>query len=196
MAFLRTIDPKTPLSNQLEPKLKANMDEEPFSNKKQELAKEDETPGKAIFLLAGYIAVYYIDEQGEIRVVRIGNGEQIIAIDAFMQHKPSPYYIVAMRGAVMISISYDNMQDVYRNVPGIDELARKTAASYEKLEKQRDELMNKPKRERILEFYSDKKDLLPAKKSPLPDKYIASYLRMNLDTFRRIRNRLIAEKLL
>ncbi|MNL69373.1 hypothetical protein D3C87_1942260 [compost metagenome] len=56
--------------------------------------------------------------------------------------------------------------------------------------------MNKSNREKILDFYNDKKDLLPAKLSQVPDKYIASYLRINLYTFRRLRNQLIAEKLL
>lgn len=196
MAILRSIDPKTPLPAKLEPELKRLMDEVRFKTKPQVLATQDKIPDKAILLLNGYVVVYYIDEKGEMRVVRIVHREQIIAIDAFMQHKPSPYYIVAMRQAVMLSISYDNMNKVYLNVPGVDKLARKTAASYESLERERDELTSKPSRERILEFYSDKPELLPAKRSPLPDKYIASYLRVNIDTFRLLRRQLRMEKLL
>lgn len=196
MAYLQRIDPATPLSDKLEPELKDGMEEQAFMKKLQILIEQGEIPDKALFLLAGYVMIYYIDEQGEIRVVRICYGEQIIAIDAFMGQKKSPYYVVSAKEAVTISISYNNMQQVYANVPGVEELAVKTAASYEKLERQRDELLNKPYRERILEFYSDKPDLLPAKKSPLQDKYIASYLRMNIDTFRLIRRELKNEGLL
>lgn len=196
MAYLQRIDPATPLSPKLEPELKDRMKDISFRKKRQTLVTQDEKPGHAYFLLSGYVVVCYIDDKGEIRVVRIAFGEQIIAIDAFMQNKPSPYYIIAMREAVLISIDYDNMLAIYRDVPGVDELAVKTSASYERLEKERDELLNKSNRERVLEFYSDKPDLLPAKKSPLQDLYIASYLKMNIDTFRRVRNKLIAEGLL
>lgn len=196
IAVLRGIDPKTPLPIKLEPQLTARMQEEPFKKKRQTLVAYGEKPGKAFFLLSGYVVVYYIDDEGEIRVVRIAFGEQIIVIDAFMQNKPSPYYLIAMREAVMISIDYDSMQAIYRDVPGVDELAIKTAASYERLERERDELLNKPNRERILEFYRDKPDLLPPKKSPLQDKYIASYLRLNIDNFRWIRSQLQDEGLL
>lgn len=196
IAVLRVIDPKTPLPIKLEPQLTARMQEEPFKKKPLELIIPGEKPDKAYFLLAGYILVYYIDQQGEIRVVRIACAEEIIATDAFMQHGPSPLYIVAMRQAVYISISYDNMQAIYRGVEGVQELAVKTAANYQKLEMQRDILVNKPMREKILEFYSSKKDLLPAKRSPLKDAYIASYLRINIHTFRRVRNEMIAEGLL
>lgn len=196
IAVLRSIDPKTPLPKELEPKLRRLMKTVPFSKKLLKLIVQDDVPDKAFFLIAGYILMYYIDESGEIRVTRIYCRDTIIAPDAFMSQVKSAYYFVASREAVIIRITHAGMKEIYKDIPEVQELARKTAASYEKLEKQRDELMNKTNREKILEFYSDKPDLLPPKKSPLQDRYIASYLRMKLDNFRKTRAALRKEGLL
>ncbi|WP_316812847.1 hypothetical protein [Pedobacter heparinus] len=196
IAVLRSIDPKTPLPRKLEPELRARMKKVPFSKKLLELVAQDDVPDMAFFLIAGFILVYYIDEFGEIRVTRIYDRDTIIALDAFMSQVKSAFYIIATREAVILSITHADMLEIYKDIPEVQELALKTAASYEKLERKRDELMNRSNREKILEFYNDKKELLPPKKSPLQDKYIASYLRIKLDTFRKTRAALRKEGLL
>lgn len=196
MALLKTIDPKVPLHAALEPYLWRYMEEEALCKKKRKLEEQGRVPGKAYFIVKGFVLVYYHDEAGNLLMFRIYRERTIIILDCFMRQIVSPFTLEACKGTVLWSISSVHMDRIYRDMDGMKDLVWKTAANYNNAKEQlRNNFLVQPMVKRVWGFYISFKGLLPAGKV-IADSLIAKYLLLSEKTLRRARRRLIEERVL
>jgi CRP-like cAMP-binding protein len=190
--FLERI--KNPLPPKLEPYLEGAMIAE-ICLETHDIHELGSVIDIAYYISYGYMLVYYLDEDGHVNVIGIFSSDQILAGKSFINGVPSRCYVKIFKGAYVLEITNQQMQMGYETIPGMDELARLTLASFEDLELSRDETISKGSEEAILQFYLEHPGLLPAGKI-ITDCYIASYLHMREDNLQRIRRILISKGLL
>ncbi|MES2457509.1 MAG: Crp/Fnr family transcriptional regulator [Bacteroidota bacterium] len=197
IALLRSIDPKTPLPEELEERLWQVMIVEKFWEKEHLWVREGEIPGKAFYVVSGMVMVYAWHPDGYRHLYRIYRENTIVALKCFMDQTPSAYDIVTCRGTLLWSISDKAMKAIYTDMDGMREMALNTALTYsEAKEKLRTDLLMLNVLDRVLKFYQLFAGLLPPKFSPIRDQDIADFLLLSIDIFRRARKKLKALSLL
>jgi CRP-like cAMP-binding protein len=192
MDYLRSIDERLFIPKSLDDKLEEDMEHEPVKAIEQVFVRHGKVPDRAFYIVSGFVMVYYFDEKGKQQLFRIYQENSIVAMDCFMNQTASPYFIVACKSAVLISITHEHMKEIYATIGVVHELATKTASSYEKKELLRDSLLDLPIEERIEKFYAEFKGLLPPGKV-IRDLLVASYLRISKKTLSIIRKKLMLE---
>ena len=138
------------------------------------------------FVVNGSIRIFVIDDSEE-HTIRFGYQNNIIAsLDSYISEKPSEYYIQAIKKTELKVIS---KQAVNRLVGTSIELQRYWQQTlehiiFDQLERERDILTSSP-----LERYKRVLARSPQLFQEIPNKYIASYLRMTPETLSRIKKR-------
>ncbi|TKC07676.1 Crp/Fnr family transcriptional regulator [Pedobacter frigoris] len=194
MNVLHGINPDMPLPGPLEPYLWENMEPGPFCKQGRSLEHEGAVPKNAYYVVSGFVIVYGFNSKAERYVMRIYGENTIVAMDCFMRQQVSKYTIVGCKDTLVWSISNTHMQQIYKDLEGMKDVAWQTASKYsDHMEEMRSRLLSKPSEERVLKFYSYFKGLLPATKSPVRDVDIADYLQMSVDWLKKTR-RLLKEK--
>lgn len=196
MAILRAIDPDIPLPDELENYLWENMEVEPFCFVPRDLEREGSIPENAYYVVRGLVIVYAY-ENGIPYATSIYRENTIVALNCFMKQVESPYTITGIKNTLVWSISHTHMQKIYHDMKGMTEMALKTAMEYiEKKETQRYALLALEAEERVLKFYIQFNIFPPAKKSPVSDADIASYLSITVKALRWYRGKLKKQDLL
>jgi CRP-like cAMP-binding protein len=191
MALLRSIDPKTPLPEELEERLWQVMIVEKIWKKERSLVVEGDIPDKAFYVVNGMVKVYAWHPEGYRYLYRIYRENTIVALKCFMDQTPADYDIVACKGVLLWSISNEEMNKIYADMDGMKEMALNTAFSYsEAKEKLRTDLLILSVEERVLKFYQLFKGLLPARTSLIWDRDIADFLLLTIDVLRKTRGKL------
>ncbi|WP_316834619.1 Crp/Fnr family transcriptional regulator [Pedobacter nutrimenti] len=157
--------------------------------------KEGEITKSAYYITSGFMIAYYFTEAGDLRVVKILGPGSIMAGHGFLNHKKSKYNLMIFKDTCVLEITYDQMQNGYAQVGGMQELAMFTKESFEEKDLARNEMISKTGEERVLAFYKEFPMLLPPGRY-ITDIYIASHLHLSLATLRRVRADLIARRLL
>ncbi|HWW40737.1 hypothetical protein [Pedobacter sp.] len=140
----------------------------------------------AYYISSGFIIAYYYTKTGELRVVKIFGPGYIAAGNGFLNHKVSKYNLMILKGTLVLEITYDQMQNGYAEVPGMQELALLTKEDLYDEDLQLAEMLSKTGEERILEFYKRFPTLLKLPRL-LQDKYIASLLHLSVPRLQHIR---------
>lgn len=197
MALLSKIDPNIPLPDALGDYLFENMVSEAFCFKARTLETEGAIPKNAYYVVCGFVIVYGFDEKLDRFVFRIYRENSIVALNCFMKQVKSDFTIIACRNTLVLSISSSHMHQIYKNMPGMEQMALKTALEYGAMKEQsRASLLVLDIEERIFEFYQRYKGLLPAKRSPIKDTCIACFLNTSIDVLRKKRHHLKIRDLL
>jgi len=138
------------------------------------------------YVLSGSLKIFFEDEFDE-QIIRLGyQGNIIGALDSFISEQPSDLYIQALKATELKVITKSSfrkwieLSDKNRNMwQAVTELL-----IYEQIEREKDILTQSPlvRYQRVL------------KRSPqlfqeIPNKYIASYLRMTPETLSRIKSK-------
>ncbi|MFI1773247.1 Crp/Fnr family transcriptional regulator [Thalassobellus citreus] len=135
-------------------------------------------------VLSGSFRLFVIDETEE-RTIRFGYKNNLIAsLDSFLNEKPSEFYIQALKSASVKVINKAKFMSF------IDSSLKNTKAWQEVLEnfvlqqmdRERDILTTSP-----IERYNRVLKRSPQLFQEIPNKYIASYLRMTPETLSRIK---------
>jgi CRP-like cAMP-binding protein len=191
MALLRKIDPKKPLPPELDDYLWKNMEVEDYCFKLKDLETEGKVPGKAYYVVRGFVIVYGFDEKLNRYVFRIYKENSIVALNSFMEQTVSTFTIVACKDTLVWSITDEEMQNIYGKMDGMHNVALKAALQYSDLQEEaRAVLLALEVDERVMEFYKRYKGLLPPKHSPIRDACIACFLGIDRNLLRRTRKRL------
>ncbi|HMI02593.1 MAG TPA: Crp/Fnr family transcriptional regulator [Pedobacter sp.] len=191
MALLRSIDPKNPLPEELEPYLLLWMIDEPYCKKERSLEYQGEVPKNAYYVVHGLVKVYAWCPNGYRYLYRIYRENTIVALKCFMDQEVSAFEIVACKNTLVRSISHAHMQKIYKHMEGMREMALKTAFMYsEAQEKLRTDLLALDVEARLLKFYSLFKGLLPARTGPIRDEDVAGYLILTKIQLKKVRMRL------
>lgn len=171
-------------------KIKNSIDQSNLWQKEVSLSRGEylkvngSTDTNLYYILSGSLKIYFEDEFEE-QILRLGyQGNFIGALDSFISEQPSDLYIQALKATQLKVISKSSFKkwidsnEKHRNLWQIVTMQ----LIYEQIEREKDILTQSPlmRYQRVL------------KRSPqlfqeIPNKYIASYLRMSPETFSRIK---------
>ena len=136
------------------------------------------------FVVEGCLRVFVIEEFEE-HTIRFGYQDNIIgALDSFITGKPSEFYIQALKKTVVKRVSREKYMDfIHSNNENVEMwnlmLEFLVLAM---MERERDLLVSSP-----VERYKRVQERSPQLFQEVPNKYIASYLRMTPETLSRLK---------
>ncbi|MDG1730829.1 MAG: Crp/Fnr family transcriptional regulator [Algibacter sp.] len=111
----------------------------------------------------------------------------VSAYDSFLTQKPSAYELQALTETTILSITYEDLQDVYKTTQIGNLVGRITAERLFLLKSKREQnLLNLNAEERYLKLFKERPELLKV----IPLKYISSYIGVTPQALSRIRKRL------
>lgn len=138
------------------------------------------------YVINGSLRIFVIDEFEE-NTIRFGYKNNLItSLDSFISETPSEYYIQALKKTELKVIGKSTLK---RLIESSNELRENWIKSleqiiFQQLERERDILTSSP-----LERYNRVFKRSPQLFQEIPNKYIASYLRMSPETLSRIKKR-------
>ena len=111
----------------------------------------------------------------------------VSAYDSFLTQKPSLYQLQTLTETSILSITYKNLQAVYKTTQIGDLIGRLTAERLFLIKSKREQnLLNLSAEERYLKLFKERPELLKV----IPLKYISSYIGVTAQALSRIRKRL------
>jgi CRP-like cAMP-binding protein len=155
--------------------------------KKQLLTKENEVEDYLNFIVKGLARKYYKKGTTEINTQISTEGHIIHAQESFHSRTPSEYFVEAIEPTNVVSITYGNLEKIYSRSQKMERLGR-LVITFTMIIKDRWQ-MNMVKltpRERFLDFVHKNPELLQR----VPQKYLASYLNIQPETFSRFKHML------
>ncbi|MCR6719879.1 MAG: Crp/Fnr family transcriptional regulator [Chitinophagaceae bacterium] len=158
--------------------------------KREILVREGEIENHFNFIAKGLIRKYYKKGDAEINIQISTEGHIILSQESFYSRRPSEYYVAAIEPSTVVSIRYEDLENVYSSSKKMEHLGRLilTHAMVIKDNWQM-QLIKMTPRERFLNFVMKNPDLLQR----VPQKYLATYLNIKPETFSRFKH-LLREK--
>ena len=160
-------------------------------DKKQQVSKEGEVEQYLNFVAKGLARKFFYKNKDEIVTHIAREGEFVCCYESYISSIPSVYVVETIEPSTFISISKDNMDDLYLAVPKIERLARLVITQQFIINEHWDhDRMRLDSQERFIAFIKDNADLLQR----VPQKYLASYLNIKPETFSRMKHLLRSSK--
>ena len=173
-----------PLSDALRDHLYVILRRQEFS-KKELLLRNGNTSKQILFIESGLVRCYYIREGEEISAWFMKEDNVIISVESFFRQQPSHENIQAIEDTVVYSISYQQLQDIYRKYFEFNFVGRVITENYYTLSERRLYSIRLQTAEaRYNYMLTHHSDLV----NRLPVKYLASYLGITRETLSRIRH--------
>lgn len=111
----------------------------------------------------------------------------VSAYDSFLTQEPSMYQLQALTDTSLLSITYNDLQDVYKTTQIGNLIGRLTAERLFLLKSSREQnLLNLTAEERYIKLFKERPELLKI----IPLKYISSYIGITAQALSRIRKRI------
>lgn len=174
-----------PLTEEMKERLSSitNIKEYP---KKHALLKEGQTSHHACFVFKGLARAYYIHDGREITSRFMDEGFIITSWISFYTRQPGYEFIETLEETVLGCMHYNDLQQLFRDIPEFNIIGRKLTEHYFFLAEQRTQMLRKHTAEEKYHFFTEQHpDLLQR----IPLKYIATYLGMNEETLSRVRSK-------
>ena len=112
----------------------------------------------------------------------------VSAYDSFLTQSPSNYQLQALTETAILSISYEDLQSVYKSTQIGNLIGRLTAEDLFLIKSKREQdLLNLNAEQRYLKLFEERPELLKS----VPLKYISSYIGVTAQALSRIRKRLV-----
>jgi CRP-like cAMP-binding protein len=141
------------------------------------------------FIESGVVRLFIPKEDPE-KEVTFGfsfKNQFISAYDSFLTQTPSAYQLQALTETTLLSITYNDLQDVYQRTQIGNLIGRLTAERLFLLKSKREQnLLNLTAEKRYLKLFKERPELLKV----IPLKYISSYIGVTPQALSRIRKRL------
>jgi len=159
--------------------------------KRELLTREGEVDRYLNFVAQGLARKYFLKNKEEMVTHIAKEYEFICCFESFTSGLPSAYLVETIEPSIFISISRQNLEDLYLAVPKIERLGRMVITqqfiSNEHWEYDR---VRYGSHERFIRFIRDNSDLLQR----VPQKFLASYLNIKPETFSRLKHLLKSNK--
>jgi CRP-like cAMP-binding protein len=154
-------------------------------DKKVQVVKEGEVERYINIIARGLARKFLPVKKGEI-TVQLATERHIIHSElSFYSQEPSGSVIETIEQTTFISISYDNLQQLYEQFPKAERLGRLLVSDlFIKKDYRYFDQLQKSTRERFLEYVHTHPHMLQR----VPQKYIASYLNIKPETFSRLKH--------
>ena len=112
----------------------------------------------------------------------------VSAYDSFLTQSPSNYQLQALTETSVLSISYKDLQSVYKSTQIGNFIGRLTAEDLFLIKSKREQnLLNLNAEQRYLKLFKERPELLKS----IPLKYVSSYIGVTAQALSRIRKRLV-----
>lgn len=141
------------------------------------------------FIVSGIVRLY-IPKSDPSKEVTFGfsfKSQFISAYDSFLTRKPSLYELQALTNITILSITYADLQEVYKTTAIGNLIGRLTAERLFLIKSKREQtLLHYTAEERYLNLFKDR----PAVIKEIPLKYVSSYIGVTPQALSRIRKRI------
>ena len=158
-------------------------------SKKSIFLKVNEVEKRISFMESGIVR-FFIPKENPEKEITFGfsfKNQFISAYDSFLTQSPSAYQLQALTETTVLSLTYDDLQLVYKTTQIGNLIGRLTAEGLFLLKSKREQnLLNLNAEERYLKLFKERPELLKV----IPLKYISSYIGVTAQALSRIRKRL------
>jgi CRP-like cAMP-binding protein len=154
--------------------------------KKREIfLREGEIEKYLNFIQSGLARLYFVREKEEVVIQFSSENEIICCYESFLSGKPSVFSTQAIEPMVVLSITLENLENLFAYSPKIERLGR-LFATQEYLKKAAFDYnrVRVNTKERFIDFVQHNGNLLQR----TPQKYLASYLDIKPETFSRMKH--------
>ena len=137
------------------------------------------------FVVKGLVRKYYQKEKDEINTQISTEGHIIHSQESFHSRTISEYRVEACEPSTLVSITYDNLEKLYASSHKMERLGRLVITFTLVIkDKWQMNMIKLSPRERFLDFVQKNPELLQR----VPQKYLASYLNIQPETFSRFKH--------
>lgn len=157
--------------------------------KKSIFLKLNEIENTISFIESGVVRLFIPkdDPEKEITFGFSFKDQFVSAYDSFLTQKPSAYQLQALTETTLLSITYSDLQAVYKTTQIGNLIGRLTAERLFLLKSNREQnLLNLTAEERYIKLFKERPELIKV----IPLKYISSYIGVTAQALSRIRKRL------
>lgn len=158
-------------------------------SKKTTFLKLGDIENHISFIVSGVVRLY-IPKSDPSKEVTFGfsfKSQFISAYDSFLTRKPSIYELQALTNITILSITYTDLQEVYKTTKIGNLIGRLTAERLFLIKSKREQtLLHYTAEERYLNLFKDR----PAVIKEIPLKYVSSYIGITPQALSRIRKRI------
>jgi CRP-like cAMP-binding protein len=153
--------------------------------KKEIITKAGEVENHFNFVVKGLVRKFYRKGHHEINTQISMEGHLILSQESFHGRTPSEYFVEAIEPTTFVSISYDDLEKLYRQSHKMEHIGR-LVVTYAMIIKDRwqMQMVKMTPRERFLNFVTKNPELMQR----VPQKYLASYLNIKPETFSRFKH--------
>ncbi|MEM9921720.1 MAG: Crp/Fnr family transcriptional regulator [Bacteroidota bacterium] len=174
-----------PILNLIEEISQRNLWDKTVELKRNEYLKVQGSIDTNLYLVVeGSLKIFVVDNFEE-QIIRFGYTNNLIAaLDSFIHEQPSDFYIQALRKTILKRIPKKSFMDLIFSSPAHLKIWHSILESFvlQQMERERDILTTSP-----VERYRRVLKRSPQLFQEIPNKYIASYLRMTPETLSRIK---------
>jgi CRP-like cAMP-binding protein len=147
------------------------------------LLKEGQVCNNIHFIEKGLLRIYYLKDDREICSGLLCEGGLAIAVKSFFKRQKSEEYMQALEDTVVHSITYEQLEQLYKDFPEFNIVSRILITEYYVMSEDRNFLLRKKTAHEKFQFFQERFGHLAAR---VPRKDIASYLGVNLETLCRL----------
>jgi CRP-like cAMP-binding protein len=153
--------------------------------KKQVVTKAGDVENYFNFIVKGLARKFYKKGNQEINTQISMEQHLITSQESFHSRTPSEYVIETIEPTTFVSITHDDLEDVYRQSHKMEHVGR-LVITYAMIIKDRwqMQMVKMTPRERFLNFVTKNPELMQR----VPQKYLASYLNIKPETFSRFKH--------
>jgi CRP-like cAMP-binding protein len=159
--------------------------------KKKLLLREGQTSDHACFVIKGVSRAFYVSNGREITTRFMDEGFIITSWLSFYTRKPGYEIIETLEDSVLACIHYNDLQQLYKELPEFNIVGRKLAEHFFYLSELRTQMLRKHKAGEKYQLFQEQH---PGLIQRVPLKYIATYLGMSEETLSRVRNKMAHPK--
>jgi len=154
-------------------------------DRRQQLLEPGEAERYMNFVVKGLVRMYFYRGKTEVITNIAKEGELVSSSASFLSGTPSHYFIETLEPTTLLSLTREDLEDVYRQSVRIERLGRLMITQFVmQKEEWEHECMRLDTRERFTRFVEKNPDLVQR----VPQKYLASYLNMKPETFSRLKS--------
>jgi len=158
--------------------------------KKSVFIKVNQIENHISFIESGIVRLFIPSDNPE-KEITFGfsfKNQFVSAYDSFLTQSPSNYQLQALTETALLSISYKDLQSVYKSTQIGNFIGRLTAEDLFLIKSKREQnLLNLNAEQRYLKLFNERPELLKS----VPLKYISSYIGVTAQALSRIRKRLV-----
>ncbi len=153
--------------------------------KKEIITRAGDMENHFNFIVKGLARKYYKKGAAEINVQISMEGHMMLSQESFHSRQPSEYTIEAIEPTTLVSINYDDAENMFASSQRMEHLGR-IIVTYSMVikDKWQMQLIKMTPRERFISFVNKNPELMQR----VPQKYLASYLNIKPETFSRFKH--------